>query len=346
MWVKGELFDDFSAVAQSANGRLDRAAQTSLFDRLSWFELLWTHCTPGEFPFIARARAENCDAWLFLSNTDGRNATALANWYTLSYRPIFTEDAQESTKLILLTAIAKRISSGKSKLSTITLEPVPETDDSVDIILKSFRRGGWHAVSYPIKANWIVNVTGKTFAQFWSERPGEVRSTHDRKLKKSGAVVEILTRFDSKAWADYEDIYNESWKGEEGSPAFMKAMFADEGKAGALRIGICRIEGVAVAAQLWTVENGIAIIHKLAYRESASEHSPGTILTTALFKHVIDTDKVHLIDYGTGDDKYKQAWMEDRKILHRIELYNIKSFGGVFGALKSIILSPFKKSEL
>lgn len=343
MWVKGELFDDFDAVAASALDRLDRKHQPYLFDRLTWFRMLWAHCPPGEYPMIARTRAENCDAWLFLANVDGRHAVGLGNWYTLSYRPIYTSDAPEGTKVALLTALARRLATGPSRLSTITLSPVPDSDGSVDIVLKAFRRGGWFATSAPTTANWTADVTGKTFAEYWAERPGQVRSTHDRKLKKSGITTHIYRAFDEGAWADYEDIYNESWKGEEGSPAFLRAMFEHEGNHGALRIGLARIGDRAIAAQLWTVEGGSAIIHKLAYREEAAEHSPGTILTTAMFKHVIDEDKVRLIDYGTGDDSYKADWMDTRGVLHQIDLYNVKTISGLIGALKAAIKGLFRR---
>jgi CelD/BcsL family acetyltransferase involved in cellulose biosynthesis len=173
-----------------------------------------------------------------------------------------------------------------------------------------------------------------------------LRSTHDRKLKKSGITVDIYREFNPDAWAEYEDIYSESWKSEEGSPEFLRAMFEHEGNCGALRIGIARLDGRAVAAQLWTVEGGSAIIHKLAYRESAAEHSPGTILTTAMFRHVIDQDKVSIIDYGTGDDAYKADWMDTRNILHDIELYNVKTISGLFGALKAMITGVFRKPGL
>lgn len=346
MWVKGELFDDFDTVAACALDRLDRTNQINLFDRLTWFRLLWQHCPPGEFPLIARTRAENCDAWLFLAIVDGRNATSLANWYTLSFRPIFTADVPDTTKTGLLTALARRLGTGKSCLSTIQLSPVPEKDASVEIIAKAFRRGGWFVETTPVMVNWTANVAGKSFEEYWAERPGEVRSTYARKLKKSGITVEVHTEFDPEIWSEYEDIYDDSWKDEEGSPEFLRAIFEHEAKNGALRLGIARIEGRAIAAQLWTVEGGTAIIHKLAYREDASAHSPGTILTTEMFRHVLDNDHVSLIDYGTGDDRYKSDWMDTRNILHTVDLYNVKTISGLFGALRAMIKGLIKKPKI
>ena len=112
-------------------------------------------------------------------------------------------------------------------------------------------------------------------------------------------------------------------------------MAEDEGAAGALRMGIARHDGRAIAAQLWTVEHGTAIIHKLAHRANAAELSPGTILSRAMFEHVIDRDRVNIIDFGTGDDRYKADWMDTRVMRMRIDLYNPRKPAGLLAAAKA-----------
>jgi Acetyltransferase (GNAT) domain len=334
MWVKGELFDDFDAAALAARGALDRETQPYLFDRLEWFKTLWAHCPPGKAPLIARARAENCDAWLFLARTDERSAIALGNWYSLAYRAIFSGEPSEDVQKGEITAIARRLATG---LTTITLSPVPEHDGSADLLLSAFQKGGWVGFKAPKTGSWITRLDGKDFSAYWAERPGEVRSTHDRKLKKFGVTTQIFTHFDEAAWAEYESIYGDSWKGDEGSPSFLRAMAKMEGEAGTLRLGIARHEGEAIAAQLWTVENGCAIIHKLAYREDKGEMSAGTILSAAMFRHAIDTDKVEMIDYGTGDDRYKQSWMTERRQLSVLTFHNPRTPSGLFRATKASV---------
>src|SRR5690606_25043618 len=130
----------------------------------------------------------------------------------------------------------------------------------------------------------------------------------------------VLTAFDDDVWAAYEAIYAESWKPEEGSPAFLRTFAESEGAAGRLRLGVACANGEAVAAQMWTVEAGTAFIHKLAHRESARAVSPGTSLSAALFRHVIDIDKVTLIDFGTGDNAYKRDWMEAVRPRYRLDM--------------------------
>lgn len=99
----------------------------------------------------------------------------------------------------------------------------------------------------------------------------------------------------------------------------LRAFAEAEGATGRLRLGVARAEGLAVAAQCWTVENGTAYIHKLAHLESHKHLSAGTTLSAALFAHVIDTDTVTLIDFGTGDQSYKTDWMEAVRPRYRVD---------------------------
>nr|MBA3897983.1 GNAT family N-acetyltransferase [Sphingomonadaceae bacterium] len=170
---------------------------------------------------------------------------------------------------------------------------------------------------------------------YWAARPGELRSTVKRKGAKAAMAIAIHGRFDEVAWRDYESVYAESWKPGEGSTAFLRDMAEAEGEAGALRLGIGKIEGEAVAAQLWTVDHGRAIIHKLAHREGLGEHSPGTLLSAAMFEHVIDRDNVGTIDFGTGDDGYKADWMDARAPLFTLSLYNPGRAAGLAGAARA-----------
>ena len=68
-----------------------------------------------------------------------------------------------------------------------------------------------------------------------------------------------------------------------------------------------------IAAQLWLVRGGRALIYKLAYDEEYKRFSAGSVLTAELMRHAIDVDRVDDIDYLTGDDAYKADWMSQRR---------------------------------
>lgn len=329
MWVKGEIFRNLDDVGKSARGELDRGPQRSLFDRIDWFQRTWRLTGQVGTPLVARARAEGCDCWLFLVEAGG-HARALASWYSLSFGPVCSGQPDEATKFALLVATARRLA---KRVSSITLSPMASEDAAA--VAHAFDAARWVAISRETTMRWTVTTAGMSFAEYWAARPGELRSTVKRKSAKYEIDTQVFTCFDAAAWADYEAIYAASWKTEEGSLEFLREMAICEGAAGALRLGIASVGGTAVAAQLWTVENGHAVIHKLAYVESARESSAGSVLSAAMFAHVIDHDRASLIDFGIGDDAFKADWMDTRTPLHSVRLFNPRRLAGLWGAAKA-----------
>ena len=328
MWVKGEFFRNLDDVGTIARGTLDRGSQQSLFDRLDWFKRTLATVPLRGKPLIVRARGEGSDAWLFLMQ-DSRHATALTSWYSLAFAPVFTGSPDLAARQALLTAIARRL---RWRADVLTLAPLDS--ETCDILAIAFDRGRWISIKRQTSVNWTVWTKGLSFADYWSARPGELRSTVARKQAKFGVTTRVVTGFDAEVWAAYEAIYADSWKPQEGSLPFLRDMAEHESAAGTLRMGLAMQDGVAVAAQLWTVENGHAIIHKLAHRNDAKKASPGSILTAAMFAHVLDTDHVDLVDFGTGDDPYKADWMDGARPLYTLSLFNAFSIRGLFGALR------------
>jgi hypothetical protein len=345
-WVKGELLNDLSSATADPRGLLARNPTNTLFERLEWFRKVQDQAAEGDEPLIARAWSQGQHLWLFLSvDADGK-ASALANWYSMAFRPIFAEPTDDATKRVLVTALAKRLGKAKRPPHQIILSPVPRADGSSDLIMRAFAKSGWHAMRRQSSTSWTANVAGLSFDEYWAARPGQLRNTYQRKLKKSEVETEILTCFDDQVWADYESVYADSWKPPEGDIAFLRDLAKSESAAGNFRLGLARLDGLIVAAQFWTVENGIAYIHKLAHRESAKEHSPGTILSVALFRHVIDIDQVDTIDFGTGNDAYKADWMDASAPLDTIMLYNKRTALGWLGAARTRISALVRKQSL
>jgi hypothetical protein len=309
-----KLFDSLDAAAADAGGALDPMA--SPFDRLGWFRLVEAHCPPPGRPLVARARDGGRSAWLFLAAKGGR-ARALACWYSLRFGLAGDRAGAEP----IARALRKR-------LHRLEIAPV---EGPVDLA-RAFRRAGWIVSLSHATISWRAVTAGQDFAAYWAARPGKLRNTAQRKAKAAGLEIEIHRGFDPAAWAAYEQVYEASWKPEEGSPAFLRALAEQEGELGRLRLGIARKDGLPIAAQLWTVDGGTAWIHKLAYREDARALSPGTVLSMAMFRSVLDEDRVNRIDYGTGDEPYKQDWMDERAILWRLEAFNPRSPLGLAGA--------------
>ncbi len=287
------------------------AAQNVPFDRLEWWQGLAEHC--GLTPLIAVARGGDDVALLPLQAGNG-HLHALANWYNFTARPLASPGADV---VRLFTALAADL---KRKASRITLYPVPDEAAEASTLVASFTAAGWRLHCELADTNHVLEVAGQSYAEYLAARPGHLRTTLKRRAGKLDC--RIATGFGEQEWADYNEVYHASWKPEEGSSAFLEAFARAEGAAGRLRLGIARADGRPVAAQLWSVEGGIAYIHKLAYAEDAKALSPGSVLSAAMFEHIIDRDGVQMIDFGTGDDPYKRDWMEQQRPRYRLDMFN------------------------
>ena len=293
-------------------GALGRECQPVPFDRLTWWSGLYELCLPGEHALLALAREDDSRCALALMRRPGsKQLRSLANWYSFWARPVFMGGGEA-----LLPALARDLA---KKARRVSLSPLAEADAWQ--VAQAFCAAGWSVRAEQIDINHRVELAGRSFAKYWAARPGRLRETVRRKSAKSVVTLRIVACFDTSDWAAYEAVYAQSWKPEEGSPAFLRRFAESEGAAGTLRLGLAYIDSRPVAAQLWTVENGSAYIHKLAHTEEASAHSPGTLLSHALFAHAIDRDGVSSIDFGTGDDAYKRDWMEQARPMLRLDMH-------------------------
>jgi hypothetical protein len=167
---------------------------------------------------------------------------------------------------------------------------------------------------------------GRDFESWWATRPGQLRSTVTRKAKRRLVEIAVHTAFSEDFWNDYESVYASSWKPPEGSPQFLRQWAENAGQRDALRLGIAQMQGVPVAAQFWTVEAGVASIHKLAQTKEphVDAASAGTLLTHAMYAHAFDVDRVVRIDFGTGDERFKADWTDGATALYHVVALDLR----------------------
>ncbi|MET0372484.1 MAG: GNAT family N-acetyltransferase [Sphingobium sp.] len=296
-------------------GRLDRACVADPFARLEWLASLQAHCFADEPVRIFQAIERDAECWLFARMRGGRRLSALANWYSFDWAPAFLGNPAPVTQARLLEAIARAMLNANARLD---FYPMTETDT----LLRAFRRAGWLAVRRAMGGRYLLRPEGRDFATYWRGRPSALRNLVKRKGRGDPFSISIDDRLSETLWADYVDVHARSWKEPEPALPFLKALAERESAAGALRLGFARLNGQAIATQLWSVEGGTAFIHKLSHDRAHDQASPGTLLSHAMFAHAIDVDHASLIDYGTGDNAYKADWMEQRATLYRIDCFN------------------------
>ena len=274
----------------------------SPFARPEWLELVAAGATS---PVIAALDSDNDLVALPLMR-EGRALVSLANWYNFTWHPL---GARNDTGMAELAKHLRR--------QTHRVSMSPLTEEDATMLRRAFEHAGWRTGLAQSDHNHVLHVQGRRFAEYWASRPGKMRTTLKRKRNKLS--VRLIDHFEADAWDCYEDIYTRSWKPAEGDPQFLRQFALREGRAGRLRLAFADYEGLPIAAQFWTVENGQAYIHKLAHLEEHRHLSAGTVLTAAVFERVIDTDAVHCIDFGTGNDPYKRDWMEEVRPRYRLD---------------------------
>ena len=323
MQGNGEHPANDSKVAADARA----AGFASPFDRGEWFDLLEAHGFAGAGRVDACGGSKDTAAWLPLRREGPGRFAGLTNWYSFSIRPLFSGSGDRAA------ALADLFGKLRQQAARLSLYPVPDADRAA--IADALRTAGWWVKALPAGDRHWLDLSDMDHDGWWDSRPGALKNTVKRKAKKGVVDIALFDTFDADAWAAYEQIYAASWKPEEGHPALLRAFAETESARGTFRMGLARIAGEPVAAQYWTVEDGTAFIHKLAHVEDSLKASPGTLLSAALFRHVIEADGVRRVDFGTGNDAYKRDWMNRHEPLWRIEAFNPSRIAAWGPALKA-----------
>lgn len=207
--------------------------------------------------------------------------------------------------------IAAGLAAAISSDGAPAFDAMPEGDGRLAAILHSVP--GRRVLRYQHFGNWHLNVAGESWASYLAARPGALREAirrRSRAIFASGGQVVLHHQpglLESGIDA-FEAVYRRSWKRREPYPGFTPALLRMLSAQGWLRLGVLRHGGVPIAARSWAVLGGTAHLLKLAHDEAARRHSPGTVLTAAMLRGIIDEGGISEIDFGRGADAYKQAW--------------------------------------
>lgn len=202
--------------------------------------------------------------------------------------------------------------------------PLDEDSQWVSMMGNSLRSNGFWVKTFFCFGNWYQIVPEDGFKSYWINRPSALRNSvirGKRRLDAAGSwQIDIHTPLSigsleelENAISAYEAVYAQSWKQPEPHKEFLPGLVRMAAQQGWMRLGLLWLDGRPVAAQLWLVSNKKANIYKLAYVKGVERFSAGSVLTAALMEHTMDIDRVHEVDYLSGDDSYKADWMAFRR---------------------------------
>lgn len=282
-----------------------------------WWTLAVTCARPpGSSPRFLLGRWDGAPAAILpLWAGPGNDLASLTTPYSCAFMPLLAEGMEGEVRQAVFTALARAC-----RGAAITrLDALPAEWDGLDDLRAGARAARLCTLRFDHFGNWYEDVTGLDFQAWLANRPGALRETIRRRLRRAAgqgiARFDLLTRPEEmdRGIAAYESVYARSWKEPEPFDAFNPALMRWAAGQGMLRLGVWWLGDTPVATQFWVVERGQAMVLKLAHDEAFREHSPGTVLTALMLRHLLDVERVREIDFGRGDDPYKQAWTGSRR---------------------------------
>jgi Acetyltransferase (GNAT) domain len=336
-------FAAFDELPSEVRSLFELSREKSFFTSLPWFEVFSRH---------ALDKGDQLRIFCFGQNSSGslgaraalvgvqrskdqglfkpRKLYSLTNYYSSLYSFQYRDDTcREAAR-----DIARAIAQDTPRWDAVELKPMDVSSPLFTALQDGFKSAGFVVQTYFCFGNWYLDVAGRSFREYLDGLPSILKNTLQRKrkkLEKSGrAKIEITGGGESleAAIEAYNKVYSASWKKPEPYPNFVPELIHTCAKLGALRLGTVHVDAEPAAAQLWIVHDHVALIYKLAYDERFRNLSVGTILTASMLEYVIDTDRVHEVDYLTGDDDYKKDWMSGRRERWGILVMNPRTLRG------------------
>ncbi|MGC9268580.1 GNAT family N-acetyltransferase [Acidiphilium sp.] len=274
----------------------------------AWFDLLSRVAVPpGQHAGCVVGAAAAVPVWC----RGGVVMAGLSSPYALEFTPVLpAADAAARRE----GGAFGRVARARSRVRLDALDP---DQPGLAAFLAGVAAAGLVVQRFSHFGEWFAPVATDRFDLWLASRPGALRSTVGRKLKRAREATRfaLIGGGDALAGgiADFERVYAVSWKQPEPfagfNPECMRALAA----AGLLRLGVLSTAEGPIAAQYWAVSGGRAMLLKLAHDEAAAALSPGTVLTARMIEAILRDDRPSVLDFGRGDDPYKRLWVDRRR---------------------------------
>lgn len=276
------------------------------------------------------------------SQSDKQQITSLTSFYSAVAEPIFFSSPNKESVGKLLTYIQQHHQWHSMQLGAFEEGLVSQA------LLEFFPYQGVFSSTDNVYQTGISD-----YASYYQQRPSQLRNTITRREKKLSKThqfrIEIITELSSfpSAFSAYKAIYQQSWKGDEFSFDFIEQVSLAALQENKLRLGVLFVDDEPAAAQLWFLQTShndsghsqtTASIFKLAYAPKYQMYSVGSILSLALFEHVISQDQVEAIEFGMGSEAYKQDWLSAKRTRQSYQIFNQHSIYGKLAIIRHFVL--------
>lgn len=322
------LYADPDDLPPSCADVLAAGAVSTMFSSRAWYRTVVDHGLPdGAAACFAVWQEEDRPVAIFpMLRSPAGALNSLTTPYTCLYAPLVAPCVERAAMVRAGTAFGRFC----RPRGSVRLDALAPDGAGLAPLIEGVRGAGLLVQRFAHFGNWHEPVAGMSWDAYLATRPGALRETVRRKLRKAEAdprtCIEVVAGTEGlEAGIEaFESVYRRSWKEPEPFPNFNAGLMRQTAPLGLLRLAILRIGGEPVAVQLWIVENGRATVLKLAHHEAFKPVSPGTVLTALMLRRLLDEENVDEIDFGRGDDPYKRQWASQRR--QRIGLVLVNPF--------------------
>ena len=312
---------------------------SDLLGGADWFRTVTAHALPpGATPAFAVATVDGSPAAVMpMMRMANGQLGGLTTPYTCVFQPVAGPAAMGHDVVLEAGRQLGRFCRGQA---TVRIDAIPAEWTGLVPFEAGLRAAGWLVRRFEHFGNWHEPVAGLGWDGYLTGRPGELRTTVRRKLKRGerDMTLEVVRGGGAlePAIAAFERVYGASWKATEPSPAFNPALIRMAAIRGELRLAVLRAAGQAVAVQFWIVAAGRATVLKLAHDEAFKPLSPGTVVTAMMIRALLDDEAVDELDFGRGDDPYKALWTTRRRQRIGLLLMNPRRPAGLMAIGRSL----------
>jgi hypothetical protein len=304
----------------------DSAARLSVDDfysSLAWYDLLCRTAGPNKAAhgFLLLRHEGRALAVLPLWRMANNAWHGLTSPYTCLFAPLMASDLDDQLIRQLGCVVAealRNLRGGDLRLDCLAADWPPLIS-----FCAGLRDGGLVVLRFAHFGNWYSQIDLEGQPALWrfyqTQLGGALRETIRRRtarVQRDGGFRFSMVQGGADlpdAMRAFAVVYAKSWKHAEPHPAFNAEMMALCAAQGRLRLAVLWHRDAAVAVQYWLVSGGVAQVLKLAHLPDYEVFSPGTVLTAWAIAQILDTGSIHTLDFGRGDDDYKQLWVKQRR---------------------------------
>ncbi len=302
----------------------DKRAMTDVEASDAWFDLLAPCLGSGRAVFW-QVGSDFYRMWL-----NGNHAKSQTNYYTDLYQSETNVPAQFSTE----------DQEAVDNVSSLRFEALPE-GAAFEKLIKDLKAKGFLVEPFRHFGNWSQQ-TAIGYEAWWAARPTKLRNTVKRQTQKLDKLNTRFEYFSQPSEADaavrfYTSVAQSGWQPEEPHKAFLPGLIHHILSTQSGVVTGLSVDGKTIAAQIWLSANGTTTLFKLAHDPDWQKKSPGSVLTHLTIERVFADNSTKLIDFGRGDDAYKESWMSTRQQRWGILAINPRSVSGLLALMRDIV---------